>query len=119
MPNTVVKMPQLGESVAEGTIGRWLKQPGDRVERDEPLVEIQTDKVNAEVPSPVAGVLQEILLPEGATAAVKTDMAIIGEDAPAGPRAEGSGEAPAAESGGPPSAASTGAQRPLEGHGPS
>ncbi|MCA1646437.1 MAG: hypothetical protein LC797_13595 [Chloroflexi bacterium] len=77
MANTVVKMPQLGESVAEGTIGRWLKQPGERVERDEPLVEIQTDKVNAEVPSPVAGILQQILLPEGTTAAVKTDMAII------------------------------------------
>src|ERR671939_201750 len=92
---TVVKMPQLGESVAEGTIGRWLKQPGDRVERDEPLVEIQTDKVNAEVPSPVAGVLQEILLPEGATAAVRTDMAIIGDDAP-GP-AEADGPPPAAE----------------------
>src|SRR5436853_6662957 len=82
MPNTVIKMPQLGESVAEGTIGRWLKQPGDRVERDEPLVEIQTDKVNAEVPSPVAGILQKILLPEGTTAAVKTDMAIIGDEAP-------------------------------------
>jgi 2-oxoisovalerate dehydrogenase E2 component (dihydrolipoyl transacylase) len=81
MSNTVVQMPQLGESVAEGTIGRWLKQPGDRVERDEPLVEIQTDKVNAEVPSPVAGILQRILLPEGATAAVKTDMAIIGDEA--------------------------------------
>src|ERR1700716_2896288 len=82
MPNTVVKMPQLGESVSEGTIGRWLKQPGERVERDEPLVEIQTDKVNAEVPSPVAGILQQILLPEGTTAAVKSDMAIIGDDAP-------------------------------------
>jgi 2-oxoisovalerate dehydrogenase E2 component (dihydrolipoyl transacylase) len=82
MPNTVVKMPQLGESVAEGTIGRWLKQPGDRVERDEPLVEIQTDKVNAEVPSPVAGILQQILLPEGTTAAVKSDMAIIGDEVP-------------------------------------
>src|SRR5947199_174007 len=82
MPNTVVKMPQLGESVSEGTIGRWLKQPGERVERDEPLVEIQTDKVNAEVPSPVAGILQKILLPEGTTAAVKTDMAIIGDETP-------------------------------------
>jgi 2-oxoisovalerate dehydrogenase E2 component (dihydrolipoyl transacylase) len=81
MPNTVVKMPQLGESVSEGTIGRWLKQPGERVERDEPLVEIQTDKVNAEVPSPVAGILQQILLPEGTTAAVKSDMAIIGDEA--------------------------------------
>src|SRR4030081_3637848 len=80
MANTVVKMPQLGESVSEGTIGRWLKQPGERVERDEPLVEIQTDKVNAEVPSPVAGILQQILLPEGTTAAVKTDMAIIGDE---------------------------------------
>src|SRR5579864_1358826 len=80
MPNTIVKMPQLGESVSEGTIGRWLKQPGDRVERDEPLVEIQTDKVNAEVPSPVAGILQQILLPEGTTAAVKADMAIIGDE---------------------------------------
>src|SRR5438034_9644830 len=82
MPNTVIKMPQLGESVSEGTVGRWLKQPGDRVERDEPLVEIQTDKVNAEVPSPVAGILQKILLPEGTTAAVKTDMAIIGDETP-------------------------------------
>src|SRR5438128_9661803 len=82
MPNTVVKMPQLGESVSEGTIGRWLKQPGERVERDEPLVEIQTDKVNAEVPSPVAGILQQILLAEGTTAAVKSDMAIIGDEAP-------------------------------------
>src|SRR5437763_577819 len=80
MANTVVKMPQLGESVSEGTIGRWLKQPGERVERDEPLVEIQTDKVNAEVPSPVAGILQQILLSEGTTAAVKTDMAIIGDE---------------------------------------
>jgi pyruvate/2-oxoglutarate dehydrogenase complex dihydrolipoamide acyltransferase (E2) component len=80
MTNTVVKMPQLGESVSEGTIGRWLKQPGDRVERDEPLVEIQTDKVNAEIPSPVAGILQQILLPEGTTAAVKSDMAIIGDE---------------------------------------
>jgi len=80
MANTVIKMPQLGESVSEGTIGRWLKQPGERVERDEPLVEIQTDKVNAEVPSPVAGILQQILLPEGTTAAVKTDMAIIGDE---------------------------------------
>ncbi|HEX8968754.1 MAG TPA: dihydrolipoamide acetyltransferase family protein, partial [Chloroflexota bacterium] len=83
MADTVVKMPQLGESISEGTIGRWLKQPGERIQRDEALVEIQTDKVNAEVPSPVAGVLRRILLPEGATAAVKADLAIIGDDAPA------------------------------------
>src|SRR5262249_59301255 len=81
MAATVVKMPQLGESVAEGTIGRWLKQPGDRVERDEPLVEIQTDKVNAEVPSPVAGFLHHTVHPECTTAAVRTDMAGSG-DAP-------------------------------------
>src|ERR1700674_1484387 len=80
MANTVIKMPQLGESVSEGTIGRWLKNPGDRIEVDEPLVEIQTDKVNAEVQSPVAGILQQILLPEGTTAAVKSDMAIIGDE---------------------------------------
>src|SRR5919204_5263228 len=91
MPNTVIKMPQLGESVSEGTIGRWLKQPGERVERDEPLVEIQTDKVNAEVPSPVAGILQRILLPEGTTASVKTDIAIIGDEMPSAgePAAQG------------------------------
>src|SRR4030088_1192361 len=80
MANTVIKMPQLGESVSEGTIGRWLKQPGERVERDEPLVEIQTDKVNSEVPSPVAGILQQILLPEGTTAAGKAVMEIIGHE---------------------------------------
>jgi 2-oxoisovalerate dehydrogenase E2 component (dihydrolipoyl transacylase) len=94
MATTVVRMPQLGESVSEGTIGRWLKQPGERVERDEPLVEIQTDKVNAEVPSPVAGFLQQILLPEGTTAAVKSDMAIIGDEASA-PAAETPAAAPA------------------------
>src|SRR5438105_13045080 len=94
-------MPQLGESVSEGTIGRWLKQPGDRVERDEPLVEIQTDKVNAEVPSPVAGYLQQILLPEGTTAAVKSDMAVIGDEpvssaSPTAPSEPAPAEAPKA-----------------------
>jgi len=61
-----VTMPQLGESVAEGTIGRWLKKPGDRVEKYEPIVEVVTDKVNAEVPSPFAGILTAILAEEGA-----------------------------------------------------
>ena len=61
-----VTMPQLGESVAEGTIGKWLKQPGDHVDKYEPLVEVITDKVNAEVPSPFEGVLREILAEEGA-----------------------------------------------------
>src|ERR1700680_1570755 len=97
MANTVVKMPQLGESVVEGTIGRWLKNPGDRVALDEPLVEIQTDKVNAEVPSPVAGILQQILLPEGTTAAVKSDMAIIGDEVPASVDAPVTAESPGAQ----------------------
>ena len=107
-------MPQLGESVSEGTIGRWLKNPGDRVELDEPLVEIQTDKVNAEVPSPVAGILQQILLPEGTTAAVKSDMAIIGDEvpAPSAPPAppappQSAAVTPRTPRGGPPSPAAT------------
>ena len=72
-----VKLPQLGESTFEGTIGRWLKQPGDRVERFEPLVEIITDKVNVEMPSPFAGVLKEILVPEGETKNVGTPIAVM------------------------------------------
>src|SRR2546428_13820622 len=100
MPNTVIKLPQLGESVVEGTIGRWLKKPGDRVERDEPLVEIQTDKVNAEVPSPVAGLPPQILLPEGTTASVKTDTAIIGDESP--PRGESPPAPPTPPAPGPP-----------------
>ena len=72
-----VTMPQLGESVAEGTIGRWLKQPGDTVEKYEPLLEVITDKVNAEVPSPFAGVLREILAEEGDTVPNNAEIAII------------------------------------------
>jgi 2-oxoisovalerate dehydrogenase E2 component (dihydrolipoyl transacylase) len=72
-----VTMPQLGESVAEGTIGKWLKQPGDTVEKYEPLVEVITDKVNAEVPSPFAGILREILVEEGATVPNDAEIAVI------------------------------------------
>ncbi len=72
-----VTMPQLGESVAEGTIGRWLKQPGDTVAKYEPLLEVITDKVNAEVPSPFAGVLKEILAEEGAVVPNDAEIAII------------------------------------------
>ena len=81
-----VTMPQLGESVAEGTIGRWLKQPGDTVAKYEALVEVVTDKVNAEVPSPFAGILREILAPEGSTVPNNADIAVIetAEDAAAG-----------------------------------
>src|SRR5512135_2069074 len=70
-------MPQLGESVAEGTIGKWLKKPGDHVDKYEPLLEVITDKVNAEVPSPVAGTLREILVEEGATVPNNAEIAVI------------------------------------------
>ena len=72
-----VTMPQLGESVAEGTIGKWLKQPGDAVAKYEPLLEVITDKVNAEVPSPFEGILKEILAEEGATVPNNAEIAII------------------------------------------
>jgi 2-oxoisovalerate dehydrogenase E2 component (dihydrolipoyl transacylase) len=103
-----VTMPQLGESVAEGTIGKWLKQPGDHVAKYEPLLEVITDKVNAEVPSPFEGTLKEILAEEGATVPNNAEIAVIetadegssnGSSAPAAeapaPAAEGK---PAAES---------------------
>ena len=75
---TDVVMPQMGESIAEGTIVRWIKNVGDAVERDEPLFEISTDKVDAEIPSPVAGVLTEIRAKEGETVPVNTVVAVIG-----------------------------------------
>src|SRR3989442_15633748 len=78
---TEIKMPQLGESVHEGTIGRWLKRPGDPIAKYEPLVEVITDKVNVEMPSPFAGVLREILVAEGATVVVGTAIALIEEQA--------------------------------------
>jgi pyruvate dehydrogenase E2 component (dihydrolipoamide acetyltransferase) len=82
-----VVMPQMGESIFEGTITKWLKKPGDKVERDEPLFEISTDKVDAEIPSPSAGVLKEIKIPEGQTVPIQTIVAVIdgaaGASAPA------------------------------------
>ncbi len=72
-----VVMPQMGESIFEGTITKWLKKPGDKVERDEPLFEISTDKVDAEIPAPAAGVLREIKIAEGQTVPVKTVVAVI------------------------------------------
>src|ERR1700684_4108287 len=80
MPTDVI-MPQMGESIFEGTITKWLKKVGDAVEKDEPLFEISTDKVDAEIPSPVAGVLTEIRIAEGATVEVNTVVAVIGEAA--------------------------------------
>ena len=94
-----VVMPQMGESIVEGTLTKWLKKVGDRVERDEPLFEISTDKVDTEIPSPAAGVLSEILVQEGATVAINTVVARIagaGEAAAApAPAAEAPAPAPA------------------------
>src|SRR5271155_5831331 len=72
-----VIMPQMGESIFEGTITRWLKKPGDRVERDKPLFEISTDKVDAEIPAPSAGVLKEVIVAEGGDVAIKTAVAVV------------------------------------------
>jgi pyruvate dehydrogenase E2 component (dihydrolipoamide acetyltransferase) len=78
MPTEVI-MPQMGESIFEGTITKWLKKPGDAVERDEPLFEISTDKVDAEIPSPASGVLTEVKIAEGSTVQVNTVVALIAE----------------------------------------
>jgi pyruvate/2-oxoglutarate dehydrogenase complex dihydrolipoamide acyltransferase (E2) component len=88
-----VQMPQLGESVAEGTIGKWLKKPGDHVDKYEPIVEVITDKVNAEVPSPYEGTLTEILVQEGETVPNNTEIAVI-EAVGEGAVATGETEAP-------------------------
>src|SRR4026209_341126 len=75
---TNVVMPQMGESIAEGTVVRWIKKVGDQVDRDEPLFEISTDKVDAEIPSPAAGVLSDIRVKEGETVPVNSVVAVIG-----------------------------------------
>src|SRR5690242_7183432 len=122
MPTPVV-MPQMGESIAEGTIVRWIKKVGDAVDRDEPLFEISTDKVDAEIPSPVAGVLTEIKAAEGETVAVNAVVATIGESGevvapPAGAeRADaGAGSGAVARAGAATAAAST--QRQPDGDDP-
>src|ERR1019366_2475583 len=76
---TDVVMPQMGESIVEGTLTKWLKKPGERIERDEPLFEISTDKVDTEIPSPAAGTLAEILVEEGKTVGINTVVARIDE----------------------------------------
>src|SRR6201996_7430454 len=78
MPTDVI-MPQMGESIFEGTITKWLKKPGDTVQRDEPLFEISTDKVDAEIPSPASGVLTEVKIAEGATVQINTVVGVIGD----------------------------------------
>ncbi|MGZ4803173.1 MAG: biotin/lipoyl-containing protein, partial [Acidimicrobiia bacterium] len=84
-----ITMPQLGETVTEGTITRWLKAVGDHVALDEPLFEVSTDKVDSEVPAAASGVLTEILVPEGDTVSVGARLAVLGDsgDAPAAPPA--------------------------------
>src|SRR5438309_10803959 len=77
---TEIVMPQMGESIVEGTITKWLKKPGDKIQRDEPLFEISTDKVDAEIPAPASGVLQEIKVAEGATVQVNTVVGTISSD---------------------------------------
>ncbi|HEX9351570.1 MAG TPA: biotin/lipoyl-containing protein, partial [Gaiellaceae bacterium] len=76
-----VVMPQMGVSVSEGTITKWLKQEGEQIEADEPLLEISTDKVDTEVPSPGSGIVTQILVPEGETVEVGTKLAVIGGEA--------------------------------------
>src|ERR1700746_3154169 len=105
MPSDII-MPQMGESIVEGTITKWLKKPGDKVQRDEPLFEISTDKVDAEIPAPASGVLQEIKVTEGTTVGVNTVVGTIAVDgeaatkpAKAAPAAEGGAGVPPAVSG--------------------
>src|SRR4051795_8560252 len=88
MAKVDVIMPQMGESIAEGTLSRWIKKVGDTVQRDEPIFEISTDKVDAEIPAPNAGVLAEILVQEGQTVSVQTVVARIETDATAGAAAK-------------------------------
>src|SRR6202011_1801808 len=95
-----VQMPRLGESVTEGTVTRWLKQEGDRVEVDEPLLEVSTDKVDTEIPSPAAGILSRIVVAVDETAEVGSELAIIageGESAGTAEAAPAAAAAPAAE----------------------
>src|SRR5487761_370214 len=103
-----VSMPQLGESVTEGTVTRWLKKEGERVEADEPLLEVSTDKVDTEIPSPVSGILRGITVAEDETVAVGAELAVIDETDGAGPAAQpgpeyaAPGQPPAAEYAAPP-----------------
>src|SRR3990172_11925053 len=110
---TDVVMPQMGESIAEGTIVRWIKKVGDSVDRDEPLFEISTDKVDAEIPSPLAGVILEITVKEGETVPVNSVVATIGAageaPSPAASAAPGAPSPPASAGPGAPPAPAPGA----------
>src|ERR1700704_667828 len=115
---TDVVMPQMGESIVEGTLTKWLKKPGERVERDEPLFEISTDKVDTEIPSPAAGTLSEVLVEEGKTVGINTIAARFSDGAAASPPAAAPAEpakaAALAEAPPPPAAPAAGAAPPAE-----
>src|ERR1700752_1219614 len=95
---TDVVMPQMGESIVEGTLTKWLKKPGERVERDEPLFEISTDKVDTEIPSPAAGPLSEVLVEEAKPVGINTVVARMDGDGAGAPKPA----APAAQAPAPP-----------------
>ena len=107
-----VIMPQMGESIFEGTITKWLKKAGDKIERDEPLFEISTDKVDAEIPSPSAGVLKEIKVNEGQTVPIQTVVAVIDADGAAAGSAAPAASAPAKPEAAKPAPAPVKAQAP-------
>ena len=119
MSRVDVIMPQMGESIAEGTISRWIKKAGDTVKRDEPIFEISTDKVDAEIPSPTAGTLAEILVQEGQTVAVQTVVARIETEAGAAATAPAAAPAPVAPSAPAPAAAAPSAPAPSPAPAPS
>ena len=110
-PATEILMPQMGESITEGTITKWLKKVGDTIARDEPIFEISTDKVDAEIPSPSAGVLSEIKVPEGSTVTINTVVAVIGGGG-AGSQAAPAAPAPGAVAAPPSSTGSAAASAP-------
>ncbi|HWG86881.1 MAG TPA: biotin/lipoyl-containing protein, partial [Candidatus Acidoferrales bacterium] len=101
---TDVVMPQMGESIFEGTITKWLKKPGEKVQRDEPLFEISTDKVDAEIPAPASGVLKEIKINEGATVQVNTVVGVIDAEGAAAASAPQPTQAAPAQTKAPPQA---------------
>jgi pyruvate dehydrogenase E2 component (dihydrolipoamide acetyltransferase) len=109
---TDIVMPQMGESIFEGTITKWLKKPGDKVQRDEPLFEISTDKVDAEIPAPASGVLQEIKVSEGNTVQVNTVVGVIGDGAGASSPSPAKAAAPPAAAPAPSAAAKKEAPAP-------
>jgi pyruvate dehydrogenase E2 component (dihydrolipoamide acetyltransferase) len=109
-----VSMPQLGESVTEGTVTRWLKREGERVEADEPLLEVSTDKVDTEIPSPVSGVLRGITVAEDETVAVGAELAVIDEEGAAAPAAAPAAGGGAAGAAAPPEPAAAAPAAPAE-----